>query len=92
MNPGNKQQQQSSPCPTTYDEYLGLCQNRGVDPQLDQPLFEAVIQELAPLRDAEKTRNAEAIACVHGLSEEEVLQRLGASLHLDELLNHKKSS
>lgn len=96
MDPLNKQQQPSNQCPTTYDEYLGLCRRRSIDPQLDQPLFDAVVEELSPRRDAagggEQACNRETIARVEGLSEEELLQRLGASLHLDNLLNPPKKA
>lgn len=94
MNPIDKQQRQSIPYPSTYDEYVQLCQSRGVDPQLDQPLFESVFKDLEKLcqlrGDGEEANNAAAIRQLQELSEEKILQRLGISLHIDDLLNRSK--
>ena len=70
--------------PKTYEAYLQLCDRRGVEQRLDKQTFESVLETNS------KPTTAESLETLMGKSQDELLVGLGASLHLEELVNPGK--
>lgn len=82
--------------PISYEEYLKLCQTRGIAPQLDKPTFDLALEDRKMLRSAygfgELESSPDAADYLEGLSNEQILRKLGVALHLDELVSTTKNS
>lgn len=83
---------QSLVLPTSYEDYLQLCQSKGIDPQLDKPTFESALEDrryfAAHLATVSTRRKVTpVITYLEGLSNEQILRKLGVALHLDELVS-----
>jgi len=95
MEPINGKTQSPVP-PTSYEDYLELCQSRGIDPQLDKPMFESALEDRRIVRIAfgngEQENEGDSSNYLQGLSNEQILRKLGVALHLDELISTTKNS
>lgn len=75
--------------PKDYDAYLQLCERRGIEPLLDNESFDATLNNLLAQND--QASCVDALQRLHTKSEQELMEDLGAALHLGEVAIKQES-